>query len=128
MSHIRLITNEDLSHMSIELYELLGKTDALISDYSSVYIDYLLTNQPIGFTVDDLKDYSSNLGFSVENPIDYMPGEKITTVLELQNFIYNLNTGNDTWKEERERIKNLFHHYQDNQSSKRIYDLFFNYK
>ena len=54
---------------SLSLYELLGATDLLISDISSVVIDYLLLDRPIIHAFSDLGEYESSRGFTVE-PIE----------------------------------------------------------
>ena len=43
------IEDEDLKNEDIDFYEILGASDLLITDYSSVYFDYLLLNKPIIF-------------------------------------------------------------------------------
>src|SRR5699024_2389007 len=69
--HIKVINNDDLLYNNVDLYALLSESDALLTDYSSVYIDYLLLNKPIGFTIDDINNYEKNLGFSVKDPLKY---------------------------------------------------------
>lgn len=121
--NIRLVTNPELAEYGIELYELIGQSDAMISDYSSVYIDYLLTNKPIAFTVDDMDSYSQHLGFSVKNPLDYMPGPKLKTVQDFNLFINDLSKNKDDWSDNRDKIRELFHHYKDDKASERIAQL-----
>jgi CDP-glycerol glycerophosphotransferase len=41
----------------IDTYELLASTDALITDYSSVFFEYSLLDKPIYFLTPDLKEY-----------------------------------------------------------------------
>lgn len=48
-SNLITLTNEQLEKNNVDLYSLMGKSDALITDFSSVYIDYLLVDKPIGF-------------------------------------------------------------------------------
>lgn len=118
--NIITINNEVLLEQGIELYELLGECDALITDYSSVYLDYLITNKPIGFTIDDVSDYAKNLGFLVENPIEYMPGPKIDTLDDMIEFINSIYNNIDVYIDERKRICELFHKYKDDKASDRI--------
>lgn len=77
-NNISVIDQETFEKNGVGLYSLLGRADALITDYSSVYFDYLLLDRPIGFAVGDMKDYEGERGFTVDNPYEYMPGEKFS--------------------------------------------------
>ncbi len=86
-SHILFLKNEDFEQKGIQLYSLLGQTDVLLTDYSSVFIDYLLTEKPIGFVLDDMKQFEDNRGFVFKNPKNFMPGKIITSQKEFINFL-----------------------------------------
>lgn len=119
-SNILFLTNSDLEKKNVDLYELLGKSDALITDFSSVYFDYLLVNKPIGFELTDKEDFSKGRGFLVDNPLDFMPGEKIYNIQDLENFIQNVIKKEDKYVSERKDLLNLIHDYKDGNSSERI--------
>lgn len=51
---------------------LLGAASALITDYSSIFFDYLATGRPIVFFTPDASDYSDTRGTYV--PLDELPG------------------------------------------------------
>src|SRR5699024_7741099 len=87
LSNILVIQDEDFISKKLQLYEILAQCDALITDYSSVYFDYLLLNRQIGFIIDDIEDYNKKNGFVFENPLDYMPGNKIKNLDQIFNFI-----------------------------------------
>ena len=53
LSNIRLMSHEEFGRSGWDLYRLMGMTDALITDYSSVFTDYMLLDRPIAFTLDD---------------------------------------------------------------------------
>ena len=78
LTNFVMIDNAWLRDKGVRLYELLGKTDALITDYSSVYYDYLLTDKPIGLTVDDIDDYIRIRGFVYDDPFSVLKGARIT--------------------------------------------------
>lgn len=61
------LNNEYLQENNIELYQLLSKTDILITDYSSVYLDYLLLDKPIIFLHSDKEAYYENRGCIFED-------------------------------------------------------------
>ena len=70
-----------------ELYPILGKCDFLLTDYSSVYLDYEVLERPMGFVMDDLDAYSKSRGFCLENIKDVMPGRILSNLQEIQQFI-----------------------------------------
>lgn len=120
MSNIKNITNNDLYERQYTLYNLLPYADALITDYSSVYFDYLLLNKPIGFVTIDYKEYLSKRGFAYDNPIDYMPGQIINTFKELTNFIEDIYNNIDEHAISREKIRDLTNTYQEQDNCIRI--------
>ena len=126
LSNFVILTNNDLDKENINLYEFLGQTDGLITDYSSVYYDYLLTDKPIAITTDDLEEYSKVFEFVYDNIFDVIKGEYINNFNEFKTFLQNISTGNDISKNDREKIKKTLHKYNDGNSSKRIYEFLVN--
>lgn len=57
MSNIIYLEDYDLNLKNIQLYELVGQTDALITDYSSIMFDYMLIDKPIAYFINDLENY-----------------------------------------------------------------------
>lgn len=104
------------------LYSLVGKVDILITDYSSVYIDYLLTDKPIWFVYDDIDEYRRTRGFAFEPAEDYLPGIKISTREELFSC-FKGGYNDEQYSKDRLRIKSIFHQYCDDKSAKRILDI-----
>jgi len=119
-SNIMCLTNPELEEKGIHFYSLLKQTDALITDYSSVFFDYLLLDKPLAFTIDDIDSYSGNRGFVFENPLDYMPGEKIKNSEEFFSFIDNCVNGLDEFKSQRLDINDKVNYYKDNKNCERI--------
>lgn len=109
LSNIHFINETDLDEESIQLYEILHYTDALISDYSSVAIDYLLLNKPIAFLLNDFKGYKNLRGFIFEDPLLYMPGHHIYTVSDFVNFIKDVSMNKDVYLNERNEIRDIAH-------------------
>ena len=52
-TNIRYVTEEMLQKSGIQLYELVGLMDGLISDYSSIAVDYMLLDRPLGYVLTD---------------------------------------------------------------------------
>jgi len=122
LSNFVLLYDKDLRRNDIQLYEFIGNSDALITDYSSIYFDYLLTDKPIGLTISDVEEYGGTLGFAVDDIFEVLKGEYINDFSELLGFIDNVSKGIDETKEDRDIVKDLLNYYQDNKSAKRVYD------
>ena len=118
-----LLSHQEFTKRDMDLYKLLKQSNALITDYSSIYFDYLLLNRPIGFTEDDLKSYEENRGFVMSNPDDYKPGFRIRTKSELIQFCCAIVSEQDDYVEERIRVNNLANDYRDGNFCKRILDI-----
>lgn len=125
LENIRVLTNEDLEKASIRLYQLLAKTDGLISDYSSVVIDYLLLNKPVAFALSDIDEYESSRGFIFSPVCDYFPGPVIKNAEELIRYFDELEETNRRWTAKREELLHFFHNHVDGDSSERVCNLLF---
>ncbi|MHC5795812.1 CDP-glycerol glycerophosphotransferase family protein [Lacisediminihabitans sp. FW035] len=75
----RLVPNEIPSNV------ILGITDLLVTDYSSIFFDFLATGRPIFFLAPDLADYAGYRGLYIE-PADW-PGPVVETVDELAEAV-----------------------------------------
>lgn len=122
-SHVFYLDNERLDEMDIQLYEMISKSDALITDFSSVAIDYILVDKPIGFTLDSIDDYANTRGFAFEDPKKYMPGEHLYKLEDLGEFLKHVAEGKDLGKEQRSSIIDETHNRTDDYC-KRILDYF----
>lgn len=122
-SHVFYLDDDILASMGIQLYEMIAKTDALITDFSSVAIDYILVDKPTGFTLDGLDDYAKTRGFAFEDPRRYMPGEHMYNLDDLETFLNHVNEGIDMGKEQRRDIIEETHNKTDDYC-RRILDRF----
>ena len=106
----------------IDAAEILPKTDILITDYSSVFLDYLLTDKPIIFAPFDYEKY---LRKDRELYYDYdaiIPGPKCNNWNEVLEWVIKFQTMPQLYKLERKKIKDLFHKYQDGKSCDRVFN------
>lgn len=120
-SNFKVIYNKDLDDKEITLYELLGASDALITDYSSVYFDYLITNKPIGLTLDDFEEYKEQTGFAY----DYkktIKGHYIYNLNDLYSFIENIATNEDMYKKDRKELIKKLNLDMTGNYSKKLFD------
>jgi len=86
---------------SFDTNELLSVVDILITDYSSIFFDYLVTGKPIIYFVYDKEIYSEERGLYLN--LDDLPGPKCTTVEEVINEIQNI----DFYMEKYNHLYNL---------------------
>ena len=98
-----------LAGAGIWLYEMVGVCDALISDYSSIAVDFMLLDRPLGYVLTDLECYRETRGFVFENPEEYMPGAKLYDLSDLENFVCDISEGKDPFKEERRKLLPAMH-------------------
>ncbi len=120
LSNIRLLSHAAFNAQGWDLYRLMGQVDGLITDYSSVFIDYLLMDRPLAFTMDDFEDYKETRGFCVPEPESLMAGHKIRTAEDFLAFIEDMAAGRDPWQEERRRVRDLLNACQDGQNTRRL--------
>jgi len=107
--NIIFIDDEELTDNGIELYEILKYTDAMLTDYSSAAIDYLLIDKPIGYTLDDFDQYKTTRGFIFDDPREYMPGNQIYNLNDLRAFIYEIANNIDNNYIKRKKIREIAH-------------------
>lgn len=125
-SNIIFIDDSWLTKQKITLYHLLSCSDILISDYSSVIIDFLLLERPVVCFATDIEEYKRTQGLYFENLEDWLPTKLIDRQQDFFDFIeYLLLDNKDPYEEKREKLKKEFFTYNDENSSKRITDLIF---
>lgn len=78
----RLLTNIDIPNVTVvpgrfDTNEILGVVDLLITDYSSVFFDFLVTDKPIIHYVYDYEAFAKERGFYFD--LEELPGEVVKT-------------------------------------------------
>lgn len=119
-SNIMLLDNARLFEKDIQINQLLGEADALISDYSSVAVDYVALNRPMAFLLDDVDEYENKRGFVFEHIRDWLPGKEITSFEGFCGFIKELAQGVDSSKEKREGLRKQLNSFCDGTNCERI--------
>lgn len=84
---LRCLTNEQLREARVMLYQLLARTSGLITDYSSVWTDYLGLHRPVGFYCPDLAEYQENRGLNVGDYASLIPGPLLNTDDDFTSFL-----------------------------------------
>jgi CDP-Glycerol:Poly(glycerophosphate) glycerophosphotransferase len=82
-----VIDSEDLRRARTTLYQLIGRSAGLITDYSSVWTDYLAMDRPIAFYCPDLDEYQANRGLNVDGYSDLIPGPLLESASDFERFL-----------------------------------------
>lgn len=89
---------------TVDTNELLSVTDILISDYSSIYFDYLVSGKPILFFIPDLDEYLGYRGLYFG--IDKLPGPIAKSYEELAGLVKDpLKAMEPHWNKYREEAE-----------------------
>lgn len=109
-SNIKVIKPNEFHY---QLYPLLGQCDYLLTDYSSVFVDYDILQKPMAFVMDDIDSYLNSRGLYFNNLSKILPGPIITNYDNLLEFIENPTylPSDIEWNK-----------YKDNNASHRILD------
>ena len=119
-SNIKILDNMDLVERDLVINRLLASIDALISDYSSVAIDFLNADKPIAFTLDDEEEYKNTRGFVFENIREWLPGKEIFNFEDFCDYVKEIAKGEDSTRNKRHHLADKMLKYRDNQNCKRI--------
>jgi hypothetical protein len=82
----KLVSNSSLARLSTTLYAVLGQSAGLITDYSSVWTDYLLLDRPIGFVMPDAEAYVKGRGLFPADVLGWLPGLDLSSAAEVEAF------------------------------------------
>lgn len=122
LSHIKIIYDDFYDFHKISSYEFVGSCDALITDYSSIYFDYLLCDKPVAMIWEDYEEYARNPGFA-EDAEPFLDGsEKIYTLEELMEFVECISKGIDKKREVRNAVCDQVNYRRDSQNASRVAD------
>ncbi len=117
-----VVRSEVFNCNSISLYDILALFDVLVTDYSSIYFDYLLLNKPIVFTASDLKEYKSGRGLVFDDYDFWAPGPKAVNFNEFIPCLEKSIKDQDYYRQERATINSLVNTCSDGGSAKRVMD------
>lgn len=114
-----IIIPEDEECMS-DVYAFTPYCDLLITDYSSIYCDFLLADKPIIFFVYDYKNYTNTERKFYYDFYEVTPGPKCDNWQDTVNEADHLLKNDDT-SVQRSLLCRFFNEYHDGNSCERIY-------
>ena len=119
---IRVLGRHELEQRGVTLYPVLSAFDALITDMSSVWVDYLLLDKPLVYAFPDVQSYRDGRGLNLEPYEHWVPGPFARTTDELLLALADIVEGRDPMAEERGRARRRFHQHHDSSSATRLLD------
>jgi len=123
MNNVVLIGSDELKERHMDIHDILPGVDVLVTDYSSVYFDFLLLDRPVIFAVPDLEEYRRTRGFVLEPFEFWAPGPHVETFSDFLEELERCLSDPDYYRMERRTINRLVNHHQDGESSRRVYEL-----
>ena len=120
LSNLRFIDDGLFAAHGITSYEFLACTDALITDYSSVLFDYLLTGKPVGLTFEDIDAYARQPGFAIDPQPLRESAAMLDTPDDFRTFFAQLASGDDPLRTKRLQLTKLTNQYTDGHSAERV--------
>jgi len=117
-------TNINILDNNIDVYPIFKDVDLLITDYSSIFFDFLLTDKPILFYPYDKESYLSNDRPMYDDYDSVTPGYKVLEFSELYvklELFFNNPTSLKEGGVDYNKTKDLYHKYKDAKGSERTY-------
>lgn len=110
---------------SYGLAELMKISDALVTDYTSGYFDYLILDKPVIFNFYDIAIYKNIRGFTFEPIESICAGDIINDENSFINALSNIDNNYIVNKQKRQFVRDLVFTHQDTNSCKRVFNYFF---
>ncbi|WP_194286951.1 CDP-glycerol glycerophosphotransferase family protein [Halomicrobium sp. LC1Hm] len=109
----------ELIQPDTDSHQFLAEIDILITDYSSIYFDFLLLDRPIIFYTPDYTDYTRIRGVH-PNYDNVIAGPRVNNFEELLKQLESIVNGTDEFAHRRQEIRNHFFKYADGNACERI--------
>ncbi|MBI2382092.1 MAG: CDP-glycerol glycerophosphotransferase family protein [Gammaproteobacteria bacterium] len=107
-----------------DAYPLLAEIDALITDYSSIYFDYLLLDRPVLFYPYDFESYTTDDRALLFEYVAMAPGPICLTQPQLLGALKNwLENMGDEHFTERQRVRRFVFDHANGNASRRLKDI-----
>ncbi len=120
LSNICFIDDAFFRERNTTSYAFVAGCDALLTDYSSIYFDYLLCNKPVGLIWEDMDQYRIKPGFAVDMQ-DIAKGASVIYDLEqFKAFITQVARGEDPQRQERNALCDRVNYSRDGKNARRV--------
>lgn len=119
------VTNQFIP-ATIDTNEILSIVDILVSDYSSIYFDFLATKRPILFYIPDLEEYKEYRG--LYGSIDDLPGPSTKNIKDIAEWIQDIDHVMVLTKDKYDEKRQWACSKDDGHVIKRIFEIVFEKK
>lgn len=102
---VRLVDDALLLAHGTTLYEVMAGARGLVTDYSSVWTEFLLLDRPLGFCAPDLEEYAAGRGLHMPELVSDPPGYDLTTDDGLAAYADELEHGAPLMGERRAGVR-----------------------
>ncbi|MDO4283087.1 MAG: CDP-glycerol glycerophosphotransferase family protein [Clostridia bacterium] len=106
--NVKIIKDSILTEKNITLNEIMNAADLMITDYSSLGIEFVFLNKPVIYLVNDIEDYKKNRGITFNNSDFWMPGYRVCDIDRLLLSIEESFQANNEFENERKEKRNLW--------------------
>ena len=116
---------KDISYEIDDIQDLLVFVDILISDYSSVFFDFILLDRPVIYYSYDYDKYLRNCREMLYDYYNDISGPFARNEDELLKLLKSVSEwfNDKSYQVEYKKFKNRFNYYQDGESCKRLLHL-----
>ena len=101
---LRVVDAQTLLDRGVRFYEMLAACDAVISDYSSVWVDFLITDRPVGLWCPDLAAYTTGRGFNEPGLVE-VASDLLMDEQDFADFFQAVAAGRGWRGEQRRRVR-----------------------
>lgn len=123
---VKFLSSTLLRDKKTDFYKTLNAASILITDYSSIYFDWLLLNKPVIFVPTNIEEYRQERGWLLEPYDIWMAGPKCFDQPSLEAEIEKCIEDGDYYKKARQWVLEIVHHYKDGNSTYRVKELIIN--
>lgn len=103
---------------------LQSAADMILTDYSTIFIDYLPLQRPVAFDLFDWERYDTFRGMVYKkDDMLSMPGPRISSLEQLADYVAGIKSGNDEYTHLRRQSYEHYFAYRDGGSSARVWAL-----
>ena len=106
-----------------DVNEILSITDVLITDYSSLFVDFLTTKRPIIFNMPDLSAYAEERGLYLD--VNLLPGPACGDISEVVAHLNNLEQIAVDYQQRYDNCYQQWSYKNDGNSAKRVVETIF---